>query len=420
MTASRTPHVRELDVLIFGGGVAGLWTLDRLCRAGLNALLLESAALGAGQTIQSQGIIHGGGKYALRGVRDLAAVRTIREMPERWRRHLRGEAEPDLRGVCLLSPRCLLWLPRGGWTARLCAWGFLPIVTGAGLLATRPYRLPADEWPAPLAGTAAAVYALDEPVVDPGSLVARLAALHPGRVRRYDPGAASQAVEFVGPGRVRLAGWPDEIAAGAVVLAAGAGTADLLARAGVDAAVWMQRRPLAMTLVRGALPPLFGHCVLGGKTGLTITSAVAADGRTVWQVGGEPAERLAGEADDGRVRAAVAAELRRRLPGVVWSATEIAVYRAVRAEARRADARRPSGVQVARPAPGLVVAWPTKLALAPLLADEVLATGEAMFAESGRPRVARVAGAADAAAAWAPATGVGAGAAAPVPPPPPP
>jgi len=52
----------QLDVLIFGGGAAGLWCLDCFRRAGYHALLLESKALGSGQTIQAQGIIHGGGK----------------------------------------------------------------------------------------------------------------------------------------------------------------------------------------------------------------------------------------------------------------------------------------------------------------------------------------------------------------------
>ncbi|HEY6200467.1 MAG TPA: FAD-dependent oxidoreductase, partial [Candidatus Binatia bacterium] len=54
----------RLDVLIFGGGAAGLWCLERFRSAGYHALLLESAALGCGQTIAAQGIIHGGGKYA--------------------------------------------------------------------------------------------------------------------------------------------------------------------------------------------------------------------------------------------------------------------------------------------------------------------------------------------------------------------
>jgi glycerol-3-phosphate dehydrogenase len=88
----------RLDVLVFGGGAAGLWCLDRLRRAGYHAILLESRTLGSGQTIQAQGIIHGGGKYALRGVRDFEAVRATSQMPNRWRRCIAGELEPAARG----------------------------------------------------------------------------------------------------------------------------------------------------------------------------------------------------------------------------------------------------------------------------------------------------------------------------------
>ena len=98
----------QLDVLIFGGGAAGLWCLDRFRRAGYHAILLEAKALGRGQTIQAQGIIHGGGKYGLRGVRDFAALRTTSAMPERWRRHLAGAIEPNLSATRFLSDHCYL------------------------------------------------------------------------------------------------------------------------------------------------------------------------------------------------------------------------------------------------------------------------------------------------------------------------
>ena len=59
-------HV-QVDVAIFGGGVAGLWTLSLLRNQGYNAVLFENNTLGGGQTRYAQGIIHGGTKYALTG-----------------------------------------------------------------------------------------------------------------------------------------------------------------------------------------------------------------------------------------------------------------------------------------------------------------------------------------------------------------
>ena len=55
------------DIVVFGGGVAGLWLLNRLRSEGYGAILFESDSLGCGQTVASQGIIHGGLKYALKG-----------------------------------------------------------------------------------------------------------------------------------------------------------------------------------------------------------------------------------------------------------------------------------------------------------------------------------------------------------------
>ena len=49
MSDTATTEV-TVDVLIIGGGIAGLWTLARLQQAGYKAVLLESHSLGHGQT----------------------------------------------------------------------------------------------------------------------------------------------------------------------------------------------------------------------------------------------------------------------------------------------------------------------------------------------------------------------------------
>ncbi|MBT7352376.1 MAG: FAD-dependent oxidoreductase, partial [Phycisphaerae bacterium] len=92
----------HLDAVIIGGGVAGLLTLDALHRRGCHAWLIERTALGAGQTIQSQGIVHGGLKYALGGAAH-AAAKAVSEMPDRWRSMLSGEADPNLSAVAMRS-----------------------------------------------------------------------------------------------------------------------------------------------------------------------------------------------------------------------------------------------------------------------------------------------------------------------------
>ena len=98
----------RLDLLIIGGGVAGLWTLNRAVKAGYSALLVEKGALGGGQSVHSQGIIHGGTKYALNGTFTRAAS-AIAAMPARWRACLAGQGELDLSEATRLSDATYFW-----------------------------------------------------------------------------------------------------------------------------------------------------------------------------------------------------------------------------------------------------------------------------------------------------------------------
>ena len=99
-----------VDTLVFGGGIAGLWTLHELLEAGVDAWLVETDGLGAAQSVQAQGIVHGGGKYALRRVGDVEAIRHIRAMPTRWREHRSGSRRPSLAAAITSSEQCWLWL----------------------------------------------------------------------------------------------------------------------------------------------------------------------------------------------------------------------------------------------------------------------------------------------------------------------
>jgi hypothetical protein len=282
-------------------------------------------------------------------------------MPERWRRSLAGELEPNLAAARVLSERCHLWLPRGSIAAWVQSWGFVPLLEKTGLLATRPERLPESAWPEALWGSALAVYSLAEPVIATRSFLKAMAKPHQKALLLYDRTSVRFNGEQVEISDLRLE-------PRLIVLAAGEGNAELLQRAGISRAL-MQRRPLGMLLLRGDLPPLFGHCVVGGKTRLTITTPAPG----IWQIGGEIAERLAQEPNPERARRTGISEVRRWLPAAETPGVKIAIYRAVRAEALTADLRRPSGVHVSRVTPRLLVAWPTKLCLAPVLAEEVFA-----------------------------------------------
>ncbi|MGA1267407.1 MAG: FAD-dependent oxidoreductase, partial [Phycisphaerales bacterium] len=264
----------RVDALVIGGGVAGLFTLDALARSGRHALLVESVALGNGQTTSSQGILHAGVKYALGGVAGDDAVEAA-AAADRWRGMLGGAAVPELTTVRTLTEHEFLWRTAGFMGAA----GML----GARLaLRTRPETVTPQERPTWLAGVKGDVLRLAETVVDPRDLLCRLAGLHAdrlalGQVRSMTRTDGAWHVDIV------LGDAGCLVEARHVILSAGAGNASLLQQAGLAATEPMQRRPLRQAMVRGPLPWVFGHCIDGARTRVTITSDETAQG-VIWHV----------------------------------------------------------------------------------------------------------------------------------------
>ena len=50
------PKIVETDIAIIGGGIAGLWLLNRLRNLDFAAILLESGTLGGGQTTRRKAL----------------------------------------------------------------------------------------------------------------------------------------------------------------------------------------------------------------------------------------------------------------------------------------------------------------------------------------------------------------------------
>ncbi|MDB5339143.1 MAG: dependent oxidoreductase [Planctomycetaceae bacterium] len=357
----------DTDVLIFGGGCAGLWLLDELRRKGVRALLLESGAVGGTQTTGSQGILHGGTKYVLQGIFS-ASAGAVRDMPARWRESLAGAVEPDLSQTRFRSRHCYLW--------RSDSWqSYLGMVGAQAFLQVKPVPLPDAERPALLAKCPGQVFRLDEEVIDTTSFAGVLAERNRGLIHQID---AAQGLEFQvnAVGRVTSVllcepGGSRELSVHVdrVVLAAGAGNDQLRAQIGLTPNA-MQRRPLHMVLVRGDLPQFNGHCIDGAKTRVTITSDIDSRGRGVWQIGGQLAEdgvRLGSAA----LIAHAQRELSAVLPGWKSGGLEWATYRIDRAEARTADGSRPNDVQLLHEHNVLTI-WPTKLVLAPRMAQQAI------------------------------------------------
>ncbi|UCD75580.1 MAG: FAD-dependent oxidoreductase [Phycisphaerales bacterium] len=357
---------RNVEVLIFGGGAAGLWLLDELIRDGRDALLLEAHELGSGQTIASQGIVHGGLKYTLSGLLTSSA-RAISEMPLLWRRCLAGEREPNLVEARLRAPYCHLWQ-----TTSLRS--KVAMVGARAGLRVRPRKLGDEQRPEILKSCPGVVARLEEQVIEPSTLLNTLSERHRGRILKIDAqsGLELRASEPGLVGLVRLIN-PDtgdslDLKPHRVVFTAGAGNGGLRQLSGLSARA-MQRRPLHMVLARGDLPLLNGHCVDGMKTRVTITSTRDYADRTVWQIGGQLAEDGVDLAPEALVTHA-ASELAAVLPRLDPTRTEWATYRVDRAEARTGGGLRPDTFSIIAEG-NTVTAWPTKMVLVPEMARRI-------------------------------------------------
>ena len=351
------------DVLIVGGGIAGLWLHARLRQLGYASLLVENASLGGGQSVKSQGIIHGGAKYALHGALT-GASEAITDMPRRWREALSGNGELDLRGVRVLSEAHYLWSP-GTLAGNLTSFFASKAVRG------RVDQVKGEQLPAALQHPKfkGKVYRLAELVLDVPSLITRLAEL---------AGDSLLAAEQIEPLReqdalvgLRIDG--REIRAQRIVFSAGSGNAELLSTLGVEQPK-QQLRPLHMVLAKGpALKPLYAHCLGGGtKPRVTVTTHPAADGQWVWYLGGDLAEADGVTRDAAAQIKAAQQEMADLLPWVDQSATQWVTLRVDRAEPAQSGLVRPDNAFLAEQE-RLLVGWPTKLALAPDFADRVLA-----------------------------------------------
>lgn len=207
------------------------------------------------------------------------------------------------------------------------------------------------------------VYRLDEPVLEVASVLTAFAERYRDAIAR-----SHGPVTLKADGTITLhySGYPQQVLRPAVtVFTAGAGNVGL---------PWVaqQLRPLHMVLARGVnLPgPLYAHC-LGASDlpRLTVTSHYDAGGRLVWYLGGGLAEEGIERDRHEQIRAA-RRELNALLPWVDWNPVEFATFTIQRAEARQPGGGRPAGPSVSRDG-RVIAAWPTKLALAPLLAEQI-------------------------------------------------
>lgn len=357
------------DIVIFGGGIAGLWLLNRLRSAGYSALLFESGALGGGQTSRSQGIIHGGMKYALTGSMTSEAL-AMADMPDIWRACLEGKGELDLSAVPVLSKHQYLWSPQK-FASKLT--GFL---AGAAL-SSKVDPVPKKDYPPIFQDPAfkGEVYALNEMVIDVPVLIRELAKANQDAVYQIEP-LNDQELKFDKDGKlisatVYFAGKAVEISAQHFVFTAGSGNEVIIKKLKKDA-VAMQRRPLHMVMVQTPFHlDVYAHCMgLGTRPRITITTHRTKSGKTIWYLGGQLAEDGVDRSKEDQI-AAARKELNHLFPWLDFTGAEFASFHIDRAEPKQRGMLKPD-TSFAKTIQNMTIAWPTKLALAPKLAREIM------------------------------------------------
>jgi glycerol-3-phosphate dehydrogenase len=373
------------DTLVIGGGVAALWTANALKASGRSVVVLSDGPLGSGQSLAAQGVIHGGLKYAVGG-KLTEASEALAAMPSRWLSALRGEGPVDLSRAHLLSDHQILWSLPGVISQAV---GFF----GSKALRGRCEPLARGKHPPVFDDTRykGRLFRIDEPVVDPVSAIRELARGVADETYLVD--WSKNATLLVEDGSLEAIEILEDdstttrIEAGLHLLAAGAGNGALLASLGTPSPR-MQLRPLHQVIVRKeGLPDFFSVCVgTGPKPPLVATTHRDVAGRTLWYLGGDLAEAAGVARDEAAQIEAAQAFFGKQLPWIDLGGADWFTCRVDRAEPLTGTGDRPPGAYCHRLGKALV-AWPTKLALAPALADRVLAECPSPSAEPVPPLI---------------------------------
>lgn len=368
----------QADIVIVGGGIAGLWTLARLRGLGYQAILLEAETLGCQQSGASQGIIHGGTKYALTGKLTHSA-QSIQKMPQRWKDCLNGQGEIDLSAAKKLSDHQYLWSNKN-IASRLT--GFF----ASKVMSSRMKHLSSKDFSAPFSHPdfAGDLYQLDEPVLDIQSVIESIRQQFEAFIFQYQ---VTDIQPWVDGYKIETNTQDISIRAQKLILTAGSGNEKLLNSLNFQQPQ-MQRRPLYMPILKAKssyLPMLYAHC-LGASAlpKMTITSYPLATDEIVWYLGGEIAEKGVSRSLDEQIKAAKQ-ELKKLMPWMDFSHCQWSALAIDRAEPKMPDASRPIEPAVFKEN-NVITAWPVKLAMTPIMVDKIIAQLEAMSDESDDSR----------------------------------
>lgn len=351
------------SVVIIGGGIAGCWLFRRLRDAGVQALLIEKAALGTGQTISSQGMIHGGQRYATQG-KATKHSQGIAEMPAVWDACLRGKGEVDISSARVLSEDQIMWSAGG------VASGVMSFFAGKSMRA-KVDKVEKSDFKKPFNNKtfSGKVYKMDEQVLEVASTLSSL--VEPYKEDVYQAEITAFNCEGEGLKTLTLNDGV-ELRADQFIFTAGEGNEMALEALGQMPENESQRRPLHQVLVKGDLPEVYGHCLaVDYEPRFTVTTHKTQQGENVWYLGGRVSTRTTDLSKEQTILNAKS-ELEDVFPWMDWQNKEWSTVYVNRAEPKYI-AKFSGGKTVNALGDGPVIktygnthiCWPTKLTFTP-------------------------------------------------------
>ena len=345
------------DIVIFGAGIAGLWTFNHLKTLGYDVVLFEKESIGCGQTIASQGIIHSGLKFSLAGKVNTLA-KSISAMPGRWHDALNGDGIVNLSSAKMSAESQHLLIPSGFF-------GNLTKLVAQKALGNNVHDIAQDDWPTEIknSGFKGSLIFMDEPVLDVPSVLKALAAPYQDCIKKISAEQAHAPFAFL-----KESGFSPKR-----VIFTSARSNHIIAKQNAhDAGLETQARPLLQGMIKNAPFPLFAHLV--GKTDkpvASVTTHKTENGELVWYLGGGVAERKK-EANPDEVYGTAIEVFAKYLPNINTSNMEWATLPIDRIEGKsKTDGWMPDTPTVHTTKDALYC-WPTKLTFAPMLADMIV------------------------------------------------
>jgi glycine/D-amino acid oxidase-like deaminating enzyme len=374
----------EVDVVVIGGGIQGLWLLGDLLKAGYNAILLERMQPGFGQTGHSHVFLHQGHIYAgmLRETEadTIARIEYVQNANKKWQDALQSGRLKGLQPITSTFYMAFSDPENGEKVYNRCR---------VGSLTCKPIEK--EDIPADFGPTTEQLYEAEGMCLDSHLLLTQL--LQSGNLTDRVGLCEVASVQPAWSGRFKLLGKRElkskdqiEIDTGAVVLSAGSGNEYMQGLFGLNGSANGSKQQTVKTFmlvireINKPLPPTTGMHV--DFDGLFVVSRKDPAGKTVWLVGDKQRElvRVPGDIvsfDQIRWFRNARMSLDKLYPKLMKSPQdyEWGIYEAAKAEpwtqlgSSRAG-KFPGSFHFKR-VPGLPIwlAWPTLLTFAPLVAE---------------------------------------------------